>query len=281
MLCPSSRISEIESLRSGRKRWGPGLSMGTHPGGFRSRQELWHPPWMSLASLERTLSEELGRGSRQGRASPQLTSLSLHVFQVVPEPRRAGSEGLKCVPQIDTLKSQTPRPGNVTSCGDEVFANVINVKSYELRWALVQRTSLVAQTVKNPPAVQETKVRPLGQEDPLEKETATHSSTLAWRIPRTEEPGGLQSMGLQGVGHDWATSTFTFTRPVWLMSSSWEIKGHRHRDEDYVRRRQKLEWCYCRPRNVWGYKMLEGRSLHGGFRGTTALLAPWFWTSRL
>ena len=60
----------------------------------------------------------------------------------------------------------------------------------------------MAQTVKNPPAVQETKVRPLGQEDPLEKETATHSSTLAWRIPRTEEPGGLQSMGLQGVGHD-------------------------------------------------------------------------------
>ena len=46
----------------------------------------------------------------------------------------------------------------------------------------------------------------LGQEDPLEKETATHSSTLAWKIPWMEEPGGLQSMGSQRIGHDWATS---------------------------------------------------------------------------
>ena len=56
-------------------------------------------------------------------------------------------------------------------------------------------TSLEAQTVKNLPSMQETWVRSLGQEDPLEKEMATHSSILAWRIPRTEEPGELQSMG--------------------------------------------------------------------------------------
>ena len=55
--------------------------------------------------------------------------------------------------------------------------------------------SLVAQSVKNPPAMQETRVQFLGQEDPLEKETATHSSILAWEIPWTEEPGRLQSMG--------------------------------------------------------------------------------------
>ena len=55
----------------------------------------------------------------------------------------------------------------------------------------------MAQTVKNLPAMQETQVRFLGWEDPLEKEMATHSSTLAWRIPWTEEPGGLQSMVLQ------------------------------------------------------------------------------------
>ena len=60
----------------------------------------------------------------------------------------------------------------------------------------------VAQTVKNLPAVQETKVRSLGQEDPLEKGMATHSSILAWRMPKTEEPGGLQSMGLQKVRQD-------------------------------------------------------------------------------
>ena len=63
-------------------------------------------------------------------------------------------------------------------------------------------TSQVAQMVKNLPAMQETRVRSLGQKDPLEKEMATHSSILAWRIPRTEEPGGLQSMGPQRVGHD-------------------------------------------------------------------------------
>ena len=57
--------------------------------------------------------------------------------------------------------------------------------------------SLVAQLVKNPPAMQETWVLSLGQEDPLEKGMATHSSILAWRIPRTEEPDGLQSMGAQ------------------------------------------------------------------------------------
>ena len=56
---------------------------------------------------------------------------------------------------------------------------------------------LVVQTVKNLPAIRETPVRSLGWEDPLEKEMATHSSILAWRIPQTEEPGGLQSMGLQ------------------------------------------------------------------------------------
>ena len=60
----------------------------------------------------------------------------------------------------------------------------------------------MVQTVKNPPAMQETQVQSLDGEDPLEKEMATHSSILAWRIPWTEEPGGLQSMGSQRVGHD-------------------------------------------------------------------------------
>ena len=62
--------------------------------------------------------------------------------------------------------------------------------------------SLVAQTVKNLPAVQETRIRSLSWEDPLEKEMATHSSNLAWRIPWTEEPGRLQSTRSQRVGHD-------------------------------------------------------------------------------
>ena len=65
-------------------------------------------------------------------------------------------------------------------------------------------TSLVAQTVKHLPTMQETQVRSLGGEDPLKKEMATHSSTLAWKIP-WEEPGRLPSMRSQRVGHDWAT----------------------------------------------------------------------------
>ena len=60
----------------------------------------------------------------------------------------------------------------------------------------------VAQMVKNLPSVQETRVHSLGREDPLEKGMASHSSILAWRIPWTEEPGRLQSVGLQRVGHD-------------------------------------------------------------------------------
>ena len=60
----------------------------------------------------------------------------------------------------------------------------------------------MAQRVKHLPGLQETQVRSLGQEDPLEKAMATHSSTLAWKIPWTEEHGTLQSMGSQKVGHD-------------------------------------------------------------------------------
>ena len=62
--------------------------------------------------------------------------------------------------------------------------------------------SLVAQTVKCLPTMQETRVCSLGLEDPLEKEMATHSSILAWKIPWTEESGSIQSMGLQRVGND-------------------------------------------------------------------------------
>ena len=64
------------------------------------------------------------------------------------------------------------------------------------------QASLVAQMVKNLPVMQETQVRFLDWEDPLEEGMATHSGILAWRIPWTEEPGGLQSVGSQRVGHD-------------------------------------------------------------------------------
>ena len=81
------------------------------------------------------------------------------------------------------------------------------------------RASLVVQMEKNLPAVQETWVPSLGREDPLEEGMAIHSSTLAWKIPWVEEPGRLQSMGSQRVGHYWATSlsllTFVRWRRTW------------------------------------------------------------------
>ena len=78
--------------------------------------------------------------------------------------------------------------------------------------------SLVAQLVKNLSAVQETWVRSLGWGDPLEKEMATHSRILAWKISWTEEPGRPQSMGSQRVGHDWVTSLSLYI--------SWSCTAH-------------------------------------------------------
>ena len=89
--------------------------------------------------------------------------------------------------------------------------------SQDTRWAATESgtfftklyASLMAQMVKNPPAMWENWVWSLGWEDPLEKGLATHSSILAWRSQWTEEPGGLQSTGMQRVGHDWATKHST------------------------------------------------------------------------
>ena len=82
--------------------------------------------------------------------------------------------------------------------------------------------------VKNPPAMQETQetqVRSLGQEDPLEKELAIHSSILAWEFPWTEEPGGLQSMSCRRVGHDWARKRKLYLRACYVCvhARAWEL----------------------------------------------------------
>ena len=88
---------------------------------------------------------------------------------------------------------------NILIALDALFGLLLFDSQYTWAWS-----SLVAQMVKNPPAMQETWIQSLGPEDPLEKGMATHSSILAWRIPQTEEPRQLQSMDLQRVGHDWA-----------------------------------------------------------------------------
>ena len=86
--------------------------------------------------------------------------------------------------------------------------SILNCTYEKSAFDYVLLTSLVAQTVKHLPTIRETQVLSLGQEDPLEKEMATHSSILAWRIPWTEALGGLYSMGSQRVGHDRARKEY-------------------------------------------------------------------------
>ena len=93
----------------------------------------------------------------------------------------------------------------------------------------------MAQTVKNLPAMQENQVQSLGWEDPLEKGMATHSIILAWRIPWTEDPGGLQSMGLQRVRHDWGDLARTKKKKIYL--TSWK----KNKSQRKVRYRKQYE----------------------------------------
>ena len=121
--------------------------------------------------------------------------------------------------------------------------------------------------VKNLPAMWETQVWSLGREDPLEKGMATHSSILAWRIPWTEEPGGLQSMGSQRVGHDWATNTRGFPGDTSGKEFLWQWRRcKRHGFSLWVR---KIPW-----RRKWQPTpvFLPGKS-HG--QRSLASYSPW------
>ena len=91
-------------------------------------------------------------------------------------------------------------------------------QSSEQHWQSLQaRNFPVAHTVKNLLAMQETRVQSLGREDPLKKGMTTHSSILTWEIPWREEPGGLQAMGSQRVGHDWATKHSLWVLIQWRL----------------------------------------------------------------
>ena len=103
------------------------------------------------------------------------------------------NSALSISPSVPTWTSFQPSPLG--------FLWSLHHKDYE-----ATRTSLVAQTVKRLSTMRETRAWSLGREDPLEKEMAIHSSTIAWKIPWTEEPGKLQSMRSQRIRHDWATS---------------------------------------------------------------------------
>jgi len=110
-------------------------------------------------------------------------------------------------------------------------------------------TPLVAQTVKPLSTMLETQVRSLGWEDPLEKEMAIHSRTTAWKIPRTEEPGRLQSMGSQRVGHDWATSLSLYICNPWGHKES-DVTERLHYTISHLKKNIYLfgcikSWLWC------------------------------------
>ena len=130
---------------------------------------------------------------------------------------------------------------------------------------------LVAQTVKNLPAMQETGVRPLGQEDPLEKGMAAHFSILAWRIPWTGEPGRLQFMGLKRVGHSWETTISLFMK--YQGDQGWTVRFHDEGCQCFWQEkfleRGKPDWSTYMQST--GGEELETRSIYVGLIGGWAM----------
>ena len=132
------------------------------------------------------------------------------------------------------------RPFSAVSVGSEAFSHFCMRHRPE---ALTKQFDLL----KCLPAVQETRVRSLGREDPLGKEMATHSSTLAWKIPWSEEPRRLQSMGSQRVGHDWAMTRFAHPiRLFWIAQDMFVMAA----EEVLILRKMKENL------NVWSLKWL-------------------------
>ena len=114
-------------------------------------------------------------------------------------------------------------------------------------------TSLVAQLVKCLPTMWETQVWSLGWEDPLENEMATHSSTLAGKIPRLEERGRLQSTGSQRVGHNWVTSLSFFHSSIWNKSFTFFflINYFYWRIITLLSKWIKEHWLFSRSPGIW------------------------------
>ena len=143
-------------------------------------------------------------------------------------------------------------------------------------------SSLVVQMVKCLPAMQKTQIQSLGQEDPLEKEMAPHSSTLAWKILWTEEPGRLPSMESQRVGHDWVTSLylyFTFNGRTVAEAENSNTLGTWCKELTHWKRPWCWEWLKARREG-------NGRGWDGWMASPTQWTwvwvnsGSWWWTGR-
>ena len=157
-------------------------------------QGLCLPFWSAAAShvVPQPLGSEVSRGFL-------LSLYSLCITQCLVSQCKAGPGQVLRLPPWLRLLPAVPE-GKLWGVG-EVQGGPAEEAGRHLRWTLKQ-DSLVAQRVKRLPTRQETQVQFLGWENPLEKEMATHSGIFAWEIPWTEEPGRLQSMGSQRVGHN-------------------------------------------------------------------------------
>ena len=158
-------------------KWGPKLEL-----------HLLGLPWRGVASqwLRLQVSNAGGPCSVPGQGTrSHMLQFRIHLRQLK-------------IPHV-TTKKKIPHATTQTEHSQIIFF-LLSFICCRINSPLPRLASLVAQTVKRLPAMLETRARSLGQEDPLEKEMAIHSSTLAWKIPWTEEPCKLQSMGSQRVG---------------------------------------------------------------------------------
>ena len=188
---------------------------------FQSKT-FWHQE--AVGEARKSKHWGVGRGQEE-EAQPEVRKGWLEAHRSLGQKPLTPPEGLSWPPQEKSSDLVSKTPGGIARAGERMRCPLF-LPSQPHFWKespyrsptplspkflkLPLGTSLVAQMLKNLSAMQETWVWSLGWEDSLEKGMAAHSSALARRIPWTFELGGLQSMGSQRVGHDWATYTFTF-----------------------------------------------------------------------
>ena len=151
----------------------------------------------------------------------------------------------------------------------------------------------MAQTVKNWPSIQETRIQSLGQDDSLKKEMAIHLGFLAWRIPWTGEPGGLQFTGSQTVGHDWATFTFmiktlklgidemypsiiraylTSPQLTYSMVKNWKVFP-------MIRNKKRMPMFTISVQHVEviAGAIMQGKKRHSNLKGRSKIICRWYY----